>query len=130
MGKNLGSTPAPGIKRDKDHHEKRYVIAVPEDRPRLAVVYQHGVMQMMRYESDTGVHFLVTFSNNFGKRIYSDPIIIQMEKMIIVSARWSPDGTMVAVAGNQLDLPDGERNVVHFITAYGEVGYSVFCLTI
>uniref|UniRef100_A0A914X6A2 Anaphase-promoting complex subunit 4 WD40 domain-containing protein n=1 Tax=Plectus sambesii TaxID=2011161 RepID=A0A914X6A2_9BILA len=97
-----GSTPAPGNKREREPAEKQFALGIPDDRPRLAVVYQHGVMQMMRHESDT------------------DPIIIQMEKMMIVSARWSPDGTMLAIAGNQLDLPDGERNVVHFITAYGE----------
>ena len=30
---------------------------------------------------------------------------------------------MFAVAGLQLDLPETERNVLHFISAYGEVGF-------
>jgi len=41
-------------------------------------------------------------------------------------AQWSPDGSMFAVAGLQLDLPETERNVLHFISAYGEVERSYF----
>lgn len=48
-----------------------------------------------------------------------DVYIVRLPSTIIISAQWSPDGTMLAVAGLQTDLPDAERNVLHFISAYG-----------
>lgn len=40
--------------------------------------------------------------------------------MVLSKARWSPDGSLLAICGLQTDLDD-EKCVVHFVTAYGEV---------
>lgn len=47
--------------------------------------------------------------------------IIRLPSTIIIAAEWAPDGQMFAVAGYQTDLPESERNVLHFISAYGQV---------
>lgn len=47
--------------------------------------------------------------------------IVRLPSTLIITAQWSPDGSMFAVAGLQMDLPETERNVLHFISAYGEV---------
>ncbi|VDM42438.1 unnamed protein product, partial [Toxocara canis] len=75
---------------------------VPEDRPRFLVAYKHGVVQLMRNEND------------------ANPIVIKLPNMVLSKARWSPDGSLLAICGLQTDL-DAEKCVVHFVTAYGEV---------
>lgn len=52
--------------------------------------------------------------------VYSDPVIIKLPNMIISKARWSPDGSMLAICGLQTDLEE-EKCMIHFATAYGEV---------
>ncbi|VDM14823.1 unnamed protein product [Wuchereria bancrofti] len=74
---------------------------IPDDRPRFLVAYNHGVIQLMRHEND------------------SNPVIIKIPNMIISKARWSSDGSMLAICGLQTDLED-EKCMIHFITAYGE----------
>uniref|UniRef100_A0A1I7Y670 WD_REPEATS_REGION domain-containing protein n=1 Tax=Steinernema glaseri TaxID=37863 RepID=A0A1I7Y670_9BILA len=74
---------------------------VSDDRNRLLVAYQHGVVQLMRHESD---------QNQVVCRV----------NMVIGQACWSPCGFMIAVAGHQTDLPDAERNVLTFLNAYGQ----------
>ncbi|KAK6114657.1 hypothetical protein QQG55_57000 [Brugia pahangi] len=49
----------------------------------------------------------------------SNPVIIKIPNMIISKARWSSDGSMIAICGLQTDLED-EKCMIHFITAYGE----------
>lgn len=49
------------------------------------------------------------------------PVICRLPSTIVVMCRWSPDGTIFAVGGYQTDLPEDERNVMHFITASGAV---------
>lgn len=74
---------------------------MPEDRPRFLVAYQHGIIQLMRNESDTS------------------PVICRLPSTVIILCRWAPDGTVFAVGGHQTDLPEDERNVMHIISAYG-----------
>ena len=54
-------------------------------------------------------------------RIEEGVSIVRLPSTLIITAQWSPDGSMFAVAGLQMDLPETERNVLHFISAYGEV---------
>ncbi|VDN93551.1 unnamed protein product, partial [Brugia pahangi] len=49
----------------------------------------------------------------------NNPVIIKIPNMIISKARWSSDGSMIAICGLQTDLED-EKCMIHFITAYGE----------
>ncbi|KAI3420246.1 WD repeat-containing protein 35 [Globodera pallida] len=77
---------------------------VPEGRPRFLIAYQNGNIQLM-------------CSENVCKSVS----IVRLPSTLIICAQWSPDGSMFAVAGLQLDLPETERNVMHFISAYGEV---------
>uniref|UniRef100_A0A915PI34 WD repeat-containing protein 35 n=1 Tax=Setaria digitata TaxID=48799 RepID=A0A915PI34_9BILA len=74
---------------------------IPDDRPRFHVAYKHGIIQLMRNEND------------------SNPVIIRLPNMILSKARWSPDGTMLAICGLQTDSDDG-KCLVHFVTAYGK----------
>ncbi|CAG9538621.1 unnamed protein product [Cercopithifilaria johnstoni] len=76
-------------------------IYIPDDRPRFLVAYNHGMVQLMRHEND------------------SNPVIIKLPNMILSKARWSPDGSMIAICGLQTDSED-EKCVVHFINGYGE----------
>uniref|UniRef100_A0A914HN51 WD repeat-containing protein 55 homolog n=1 Tax=Globodera rostochiensis TaxID=31243 RepID=A0A914HN51_GLORO len=76
---------------------------VPEGRPRFLIAYQNGNIQLM-------------CSENICKSVS----IVRLPSTLIICAQWSPDGSMFAVAGLQLDLPETERNVMHFISAYGE----------
>uniref|UniRef100_A0A183BUW6 ANAPC4_WD40 domain-containing protein n=1 Tax=Globodera pallida TaxID=36090 RepID=A0A183BUW6_GLOPA len=76
---------------------------VPEGRPRFLIAYQNGNIQLM-------------CSENVCKNVS----IVRLPSTLIICAQWSPDGSMFAVAGLQLDLPETERNVMHFISAYGE----------
>ncbi|VDK76030.1 unnamed protein product [Onchocerca ochengi] len=48
-----------------------------------------------------------------------NPIIIKLPNMILSKARWSPDGSMLAICGLQTDLKD-EKFTIHFASAYGE----------
>lgn len=77
---------------------------VPEDQPRFVVAYQHGIVQLMKHESD------------------SSPIVCRLANTVVVQCAWSPDGSILAVAGFQTDLPEDEKNVVHFLTPFGAVG--------
>lgn len=52
--------------------------------------------------------------------ICSDPVIIKLPNMILTKARWSPDGSMLAICGLQTDS-ENEKCMIHFATAYGEV---------
>lgn len=74
---------------------------VPDDRPCFFVAYKHGVVQLMRSEND------------------SNSIIVKLPNMILSKARWSPNGSMLAICGIQTDL-NVDKCVVHFTTAYGE----------
>ncbi|EJD74175.1 WD repeat protein 35 [Loa loa] len=74
---------------------------IPDDRPRFLVAYNHGIVQLMRHEND------------------SNPVIIKLPNMILSKARWSPDGSMLAICGVQTDSED-EKCMIHFATAYGE----------
>ncbi|KAL3125948.1 hypothetical protein niasHT_009477 [Heterodera trifolii] len=76
---------------------------VPEGRPLFLIAYQNGNIQLM-------------CSENICKNVR----IVRLPSTLIVTAHWSPDGSMFAVAGLQMDLPESERNVMHFISAYGE----------
>uniref|UniRef100_A0A914MD46 Anaphase-promoting complex subunit 4-like WD40 domain-containing protein n=2 Tax=Meloidogyne TaxID=189290 RepID=A0A914MD46_MELIC len=78
-------------------------LKVPEGRPPFLVAYQNGNIQLMCNE-------------NISKGVS----IVRLPSTLIIMAQWSPDGSMFAVAGLQLDLPETERNVLHFISAYGE----------
>ncbi len=78
-----GIVPAPSSKREKELQEKRLLIAIPDDRPRLAVVYEHGVMQMMRHESDTGT--LHIFFLLFVLSRYAGHLIQQIDHRLITS---------------------------------------------
>uniref|UniRef100_A0A0R3RYI0 ANAPC4_WD40 domain-containing protein n=1 Tax=Elaeophora elaphi TaxID=1147741 RepID=A0A0R3RYI0_9BILA len=49
----------------------------------------------------------------------NNPVIVKLPNMILSKARWSPDGSMVAICGLQTDSED-EKCIVHFATAYGE----------
>uniref|UniRef100_A0A915D9I2 Anaphase-promoting complex subunit 4-like WD40 domain-containing protein n=1 Tax=Ditylenchus dipsaci TaxID=166011 RepID=A0A915D9I2_9BILA len=75
---------------------------VPEDRPCFLIAYQNGNIQLMCNE-------------NSSKNVS----IIRLPSTIIISAQWSPDGSTFAVAGQQTDLPESQKNVLHFISAYG-----------
>uniref|UniRef100_A0A914HW08 Uncharacterized protein n=1 Tax=Globodera rostochiensis TaxID=31243 RepID=A0A914HW08_GLORO len=77
---------------------------VPEGRPRFLIAYQNGNIQLM-------------CSENVSKSAR----IVRLNSTLIICAQWSPDGSMFAVAGHQLDLPETERNVMHFMSAYGDV---------
>ncbi|CAD5234713.1 unnamed protein product [Bursaphelenchus xylophilus] len=74
---------------------------IPDDQPRFVVAYQHGIIQIMRSEID------------------SSPIVCRLANTVIIQCAWSPDGSILAVAGYQTDLPDEERNLIHFITPFG-----------
>uniref|UniRef100_A0A183BU49 WD repeat-containing protein 35 n=1 Tax=Globodera pallida TaxID=36090 RepID=A0A183BU49_GLOPA len=76
---------------------------VPEGRPRFLIAYQHGNIQLMCSEN-----------------VCKSARIVGFNYFLIICAQWSPDGSMFAVAGQQLDLPETERNVMHFISAYGD----------
>lgn len=91
---------------------------MPEDRPRFLVAYQHGIIQLMRNETDTS--FLLFFANH--SRIFLGPVICRLPSTMVILCRWSPDGSVFAVGALQTDLPEDERNVMHVISAYGVVG--------
>ncbi|CAD5229090.1 unnamed protein product [Bursaphelenchus okinawaensis] len=74
---------------------------IAPDQPRFVVAYQHGILQMMRSELDTS------------------PIICRLPNTVIIQCAWSPDGSILAVAGYQTDLSDEEKNLVHFLTPFG-----------
>ncbi|KAI6210654.1 WD repeat-containing protein 35 [Aphelenchoides besseyi] len=74
---------------------------IPDEQPRFVVAYQHGIIQMMRTENDTS------------------PVVCRLAQTVVVQCAWSPDGSILAVAGYQTDLPEDERNVVHFLTPFG-----------
>ncbi|KAI3408169.1 WD repeat-containing protein 35 [Globodera pallida] len=76
---------------------------VPEGRPCFLIAYQHGNIQLMCSEN-----------------VCKSARIVSFNSFLIICAQWSPDGSMFAVAGHQLDLPKTERNVMHFISAYGD----------
>ncbi|KAL3990454.1 hypothetical protein ACH3XW_31845 [Acanthocheilonema viteae] len=76
-------------------------VYIPDDRPQFLVAYNHGTVQLMRHEND------------------SNPVIIKLPNMILSKARWSPDGSMLAICGLQTNSED-EKCMVHFATAYGE----------
>ncbi|CAJ0945040.1 unnamed protein product, partial [Mesorhabditis belari] len=71
-------------------------------RPRLLIAYEHGVIQLMRNESDT------------------NSILVRLPQMSISCAAWAPNGGFLSVTGQQMDLPQNDRNVVIFLTAYGQ----------
>ncbi|CAK5076286.1 unnamed protein product [Meloidogyne enterolobii] len=68
-------------------------LKVPEGRPPFLVAYQNGNIQLMCNE-------------NISKGVS----IVRLPSTLIIMAQWSPDGSMFAVAGLQLDLPETERN--------------------
>ncbi|KAI1714229.1 WD repeat-containing protein 35 [Ditylenchus destructor] len=76
---------------------------VPEDRPCFLIAYQNGNIQLMCNE--------INNTKNVS--------IIRLPSTVIIQAQWSPDGSIFAVAGLQTDLPESQRNVLHFISAYG-----------
>ncbi|VDK51291.1 unnamed protein product [Anisakis simplex] len=96
---------------------------IPEDRPRFLIAYKHGVVQLMRNENDAIQLSSVIFmfhNNTFSiSRVFSGPIVIKLPNMILSKAKWSPDGSLLAICGLQTDL-DVEKCVVHFVTAYGD----------
>ncbi|KAI6243756.1 WD repeat-containing protein 35 [Aphelenchoides fujianensis] len=55
--------------------------------------------------------------------MFAGPVVCRLAQTVIVSCAWSPDGSILAVAGFQTDLPEDERNVVHFLTPYGAVAF-------
>ncbi|TKR82028.1 hypothetical protein L596_015808 [Steinernema carpocapsae] len=89
----------PALPREDGSNPVRTVVS--DDKNRFLVAYQHGVVQLMKHESD------------------QNPVVCRLP-MVISQACWSPCGTMVAVSGHQTDLPDSERNVLTFLNAYGQ----------
>lgn len=77
---------------------------VPNGRPRFIIAYRNGNIQLMPSESCPA----------------SSVIVLRLPSTRIISTQWSPDGTMFAVSGLQMDLPEGDRNVLHFLNAEGE----------
>ncbi|CAJ0583240.1 unnamed protein product, partial [Mesorhabditis spiculigera] len=73
-----------------------------DGRPRLLIAYEHGVIQLMRNETDT------------------QPVMVRLSQIAIACAAWAPNGGFFAVTGQLSDAPTGERNVVLFYTAHGE----------
>ncbi|KAK0405878.1 hypothetical protein QR680_018247 [Steinernema hermaphroditum] len=96
---HLGANQEPAFAREDGANAVRPVVG--DDRNRLLVAYQHGVVQLMRHESD------------------QNQVVCRLN-MVISQACWSPCGFMIAVAGHQTDLPDTERNVLTFLNAYGQ----------
>lgn len=90
---------------------------VPEDQPRFVVAYKRGVLQIMRHELDNSKSNMGSLTIN----ITVGPQIVHLDNVMIVQCAWHPDGSILAVAGYQTNLPEKERNVIHFLTPYGEV---------
>uniref|UniRef100_A0A914YTB8 Anaphase-promoting complex subunit 4-like WD40 domain-containing protein n=1 Tax=Panagrolaimus superbus TaxID=310955 RepID=A0A914YTB8_9BILA len=83
-----------------DTFEKNHIARspIPSSRPRLAIAFQNGVIQLMRNEMD------------------SQPIIIRERNTVIRKCHWSPDGSVLAVGAkvNALNVlllfsPTGEK---------------------
>uniref|UniRef100_A0A7E4V0B2 WD_REPEATS_REGION domain-containing protein n=1 Tax=Panagrellus redivivus TaxID=6233 RepID=A0A7E4V0B2_PANRE len=82
-----------------DTFEKNYIArARPHpDRPRFAVIYHSGTMQLMKNEMDT------------------QPIVIREKETSFKQCHWSPDGTIIAVSASS-----ATHNVLFLYTPYGE----------
>ncbi|PAV64134.1 hypothetical protein WR25_05628 isoform C [Diploscapter pachys] len=74
----------------------------PVNKPRLFVAYVHGILQIMRNENDP------------------NPIVIRFPNYTVTCARWSPNGSFIAISGFQLDLPENEQAIIHVITSFGK----------
>lgn len=73
-----------------------------DEEGRLAIVYQQGVMQIMRSDVDP------------------EPIIVRHDKFQAVVAKWDPRGSILALVGKKLTLPENEQNIVYFVNTIGE----------
>lgn len=52
------------------------------------------------------------------------PVVVRISNLIINGAKWSPNGRFIAICGAETVL-ETCRNVVHLMSAYGEVLYEV-----
>uniref|UniRef100_A0A1I7X466 Intraflagellar transport protein 122 homolog n=1 Tax=Heterorhabditis bacteriophora TaxID=37862 RepID=A0A1I7X466_HETBA len=50
---------------------------------------------------------------------FTAAIVTRFSHLTITCARWSPNGSFFAVTGQQMDMPQQERSVLHIVTAYG-----------
>lgn len=50
----------------------------------------------------------------------SDAIVVHNDRFRVVSADWNPEGSLLAMAGFQGDLPEGDQSVVLFFNALGQ----------
>lgn len=105
---------------------------VEPDCPCLAICFDNGRCQIMRYENDesekitTAIFFFFFF---FGGIVptdglfpsFADPVCID-SLMNVVSVQWNHCGSVLAVAGCLRTLNmEKEFNVVQFYTPFGEV---------
>ncbi|VDM97214.1 unnamed protein product [Thelazia callipaeda] len=87
--------------RSEEHSVLKRSASISNDRPKFLVAYRHGVIQVMRNEND------------------ANPVIIKLPNMILCKAKWSPDGSVIAICGILTDK-SGQKCVIHFASAYGE----------
>lgn len=109
---------------------------IEPDCPCLAVVFDNGRGQIMRYENDESKHIweccdvyyterhLAAFVLNTVMSFWSlgsDPILLDTQ-MNVASIQWNHYGSVLAVAGCQRSITmDKEVNTVQFYTPFGEV---------
>ncbi|CAI4227348.1 unnamed protein product [Auanema sp. JU1783] len=72
-----------------------------DNRPRLMIAYAHGVIQLMRHDADP------------------KPIVVRYDNLTITSARWSPNGSFIAVTGYHVNKPNLERCYLYILSAFG-----------
>lgn len=109
---------------------------VRPDCPCLAICFDNGRCQIMRYENDDSeaserfrswhvcwFHRWVIMSS------FADPVCIDT-LMNVVSIQWNQCGSVLAVAGFlRASTKDKEFNVVQFYTPFGEVRCSTFFMS-
>ncbi|KRY39370.1 WD repeat-containing protein 35 [Trichinella spiralis] len=95
-----------------NHLENQYLVSIQWSTPRydltfasqqrsLAIIFQQGYLQLMLNERD------------------KEPVSANLP-IRVITAKWNPSGTVLALVAEKPELPTGERSMIYFINSLGE----------
>ncbi|XP_003375030.1 conserved hypothetical protein [Trichinella spiralis] len=82
----------------------RYDLTFASQQRSLAIIFQQGYLQLMLNERD------------------KEPVSANLP-IRVITAKWNPSGTVLALVAEKPELPTGERSMIYFINSLGEWKY-------